>query len=79
MEDTIKNYIASLLRNLATPIIVWLAATGYVSSEAATNLIVAAIAVVISVAWGLINKYVLNRKIDAALTLPAGSSRNKLK
>lgn len=79
MEDMIRQYVATILRNLAAPLIVWLASTGYISNSEATNLIVAAIAVVLSLAWGLGNKYVWGRKVETALELPANSSPERLK
>lgn len=79
MEETIKTYIATLLRNALTPFIVYLASTGYVSEDKATAFAVAGIAVAISVIWGLVNKFVFNKTIDTALKLPAGSPREALK
>jgi hypothetical protein len=78
METIIRNYIATLLRNLAAPIIVYLAGTGWISTDEATNFIVAGITIAIAVVWGVLNKYVFNRTIDKALELPAGSSRDRL-
>ena len=79
MEDMIRQYLATILRNLAAPIIAYLAATGYISESEAVNLVVAVIAVTISVVWGLGNKFIWKKTVDKALELPSNSSYDKLK
>ena len=61
MDSTIKLYIGSLIRNALAPFVVWLSASGYVSSDEATAFVVAGVTVVVSVAWGLVNKYIISR------------------
>lgn len=78
MEAMIREYLTTILRNLATPLIAYLAATGYISDDQATNLIVAAIAVAISVVWGMANKYLWKRTAQEALRLPSTNSPAKL-
>lgn len=78
MESMIREYLTTILRNLLGPVVAYLAATGYISESEATNLVVAVVAIAISVVWGLGNKYVWKQKVDTALELPAGSSPAKL-
>lgn len=79
MESMIREYVATILRNLALPLIAYLAATGYISSSEATNLVTAVIAILISVVWGLANKFIWANRVGTALELPAGSSPGTLK
>lgn len=78
MESMIREYATTLLRNLLAPAVAYLAATGFISESEATNLVVAVVAIAVSVVWGLGNKYIWNRKVETALELPAGSSKEKL-
>ena len=78
MESMIREYLTTFLRNLAAPLIAYLAATGYISNDQATSLVVAVIAIAVSVVWGLGNKYIWAKRVDTALKLPAGSSPAKL-
>lgn len=78
MEGMIQEYIKSILRTLAGPVIVWLVAKGYVTESQATEFIVAGIAVLVGVVWSLGNKYLWGKKVEKALELPAGSSKATL-
>ena len=64
MDELAKQAILSVLRNLATPLIVAMAATGYISTSEATSFVVAGVAIVASVAWGLANKYLFVKKLN---------------
>lgn len=78
MNVMIREYLATLLRNVAAPLIAYLAASGYLSESDATNFIVAAIAVAISVVWGLANKYLWREAAKGALASSPSSSTSKL-
>jgi len=76
--NTVKLYVAAAVRHLLSSVLVWLIAKGFIT-EAQGEQIIAAIALtIVTIAWSLINKYLLNRKIDTALELPAGASREQL-
>ena len=78
MESMIREYATTLLRNLLGPVVAYLAATGYISESEATNLIVAVVAIVVSVVWGLGNKYIWNRKVETDGLPDRGESPAKL-
>lgn len=78
MDDILKQYIATFLRNLATPLIVWAAASGWVTSDQATAFVVAGVSIAISLIWGFVNKFIARKKTEKALALPAGSSWERL-
>lgn len=79
MSVMFREYLTTFLRNLLAPVIAYLAATGYITSDEATNFVVALIAVVISVGWGLINKYLWKEATKDALQHPPTSSDKTLK
>lgn len=78
-NEALKQYLFTILRNLSAPLVVYLAATGWISEDQATALIVAIISIVLSVVWGLGNKYVFNKQVETALMLPAGSTKEDIK
>ncbi len=76
--EMIKQYLATLLRNLLAPVFVWLVAEGYLTDNQVGQLILIIASVVITVVWGLANKYIWKEKAETALELPGGSSFKKL-
>lgn len=79
MEIMIREYLTAILRNVATPLIAYLAASGYISENEATNLVVAVIAIVVSLVWSLANKYLWKQTAKEALQHPPTSSDVVLK
>lgn len=78
MESMLREYLTTMLRNLLAPVIVYAVSAGYITEDAATGFVVAVVAVVVSVVWGLGNKYLWARRVDTALELPANSSPSRL-
>lgn len=79
MEPMIKEYVLSIVRQLLAPIVVFLAATGYISNEAAVNLVAAIAAVVVGVVWSLANKYLWKKTTEGALKTQAAPTETTLK
>lgn len=78
METMIREYLSTFLRNVAAPLIAYLAASGYISESDATNLVVAIIAALVAVVWGLANKFLWKQRAESALAAPASTSTTKL-
>lgn len=76
--QTAKLYTTSIIRHLLSGIVGWLVAKDFITGEQGESIIAAIALAVITLAWSLISKYLLNRKIDTALDLPAGASREQL-
>lgn len=74
----IKQLLFLAVRLLGSAAVTWLAATGQISEDQATNVIVGVLAVVIAMVWSIFNKLRYGKKIDVALDLPAGSSKKTL-
>lgn len=75
----LKQMLFLLVRIGGSSLVAWLAAHGQISSDQATNVIVAVAVALINVIWSIANKVRYGTKIDTALELPAGTSRYKLK
>lgn len=78
METMIKEYIASLVRNLLAPVVAYLLATGYFTQNEVANLIGAVAVMAVAVIWGLVNKLFWKKTTETALALPATKSDAKL-
>jgi uncharacterized membrane protein len=78
MDTMIREYLATILRNLAAPLIAFLAASGYFSESEATNLVVAVIAAIVALAWGIINKHLWKKTAVEALNTPPPATEKKL-
>lgn len=76
--DLIKGVIGSMVRHLLTGVAGALAIHGWITPSQGTQLIEAAIVGVVAIAWALFRKYKVNEKINTALGLPAGTSRETL-
>jgi hypothetical protein len=70
MESMFKAYAGTIIRNLLLPIVAYCAATGLVTEDSMLNLVGAIAPIVVSVVWGLGDKYVWGRKVDEALKTP---------
>jgi hypothetical protein len=75
----LKQYIFAAVRMFGTVAVVWLAAKAQISETEATNVIVAVVTVAIGLIWSFVNKWRNGEKVEVALELPAGSSKEKLK
>lgn len=75
----IKQLLFLAVRIFGTALVTWLASTGKISEDAATNVIVGVAAALIAAIWSLFNKMRAAKKVEVALDLPAGSSKAKLK
>lgn len=78
METMIKEYIASFIRNLLTPVTAYLLATGYFTQNEVLNLVGAIAVMAVAVIWGLVNKFLWKQTAETALALPATKSDAKL-
>lgn len=78
METMIKEYIATLIRNLIAPLVAILAASGYITENDAAQFGIAVAALAVAVIWGLVNKYLWKKTTEAALAAPATKSESKL-
>ena len=77
--DVLKGWIASLIRMAGAGVIAWLISKGYLTEEsAATSVVIVAGALAVLIS-SLIGKIWTNKKVEAALQLPAGSSKTTLK
>jgi len=79
IPELLKNIIGTVVRNAGTPLVVWLAAKGWITTDdgsAALTVIVVASA---SLVWGVWNKLNLHALIAAALRLPAHSTIEEAK
>lgn len=74
----IKQLLFLAVRIFGTAAVTWLAATGKISEDAATNVIVGVLAALIAAIWSLFNKMRAAKKVEVALELPGGSSKAKL-
>lgn len=77
--DVIKGWIASLIRMAGAGTIAWLIAHGYLTTETAGQAIVIIAGAVALLVSSLISKIWQSKKVDAALKLPANSSKTTLK
>jgi hypothetical protein len=64
MIELLKPYIATILRNLLGPVVVYLAAQGYLTENQSAAFILALATVVLALGSGLFNKYVVNQKLN---------------
>jgi len=82
LNELAKAYLGSIVRWLLTLVSAYLVSKGIVGENVASQFNDAAAlgvaGVLISLLWGLWNKYRANFKIDRALALPAGTSRTDL-
>lgn len=78
-SDFIKQAILALIRTAAAPLITWLSLKLDIAPDVTTAFIVGAVTAGVMYIWSLFNKSRYETKIDTALTLPADSSRSKLK
>jgi len=76
--DAFKEYAASLIRTFLTPVTIYLAQAGYITESQATQLGIIIASLIVTALWSLGNKYLWGQKVDVALTLPGGSSMQKL-
>lgn len=74
----IKVILGVIIRQFAMPVIVWLAATGNISTESAVNVVVGVSAAAIAIVWSFIQKWRSSEVVEAALKAPAGTSREQL-
>lgn len=77
--DVIKQIVFSLIRTFGSPLIVWLATTGKISESEAASTVIAIASVLIAIVWSIFNKVRAETKVETALELPAGSSKDKLR
>ena len=75
----IKQIIFLIVRLFGATLVTWLAATGNISTDQATNVIVGVAAFLVALIWSVANKVWFVKKIDTALQMPAHSSREDLK
>ncbi len=78
MNSMVKEYIASFVRNLLAPVVVYLAATGYISQSEAANLVIAVVTVIVAVVWGLVNKFLWKQTVASAIEVPGPVTEKKL-
>lgn len=78
MDSMIKEYILSFIRNMLGPVAVWLAASGYVTEQAAGQLMIAIAGVLVAVIWSLINKFLWKKTAEGALQHPSSTSSTVL-
>ena len=78
-EEFLKQALLQLIRWVAAPAIAWLAQASGVTEDTASAVLVGAAAGGIMFLWGLANKWRAEKKVEVALELPAGSSKETLK
>lgn len=77
--DFIKQAIFAFIRIVGGPAIAWLSLKIGVTTEVTTTFIVGALTTAVLYIWSLFNKARYEEKVNTALELPGGSSKDKLK
>lgn len=77
-SDVIKGYLAGLLRLVLGSALTYAIAKGYLTAESAEQLVFIIAGVLVVLGTSLFSKIRADKKVEVALTLPAGSSKAKL-
>jgi hypothetical protein len=76
IDAMIKEYGATVVRNLLLPLISLLAASGYITDEQAAQFALAAAPILVAVVWGLVNKYLWKQTtVEALNTMPPATEK----
>lgn len=78
-QEFLKQALFQIIRWFAGPIIGWLSLQSGVTEEQTTAVLVGAAVGAVMFVWGLANKWRAEKKVEVALELPQGTSRERLK
>lgn len=74
----LKTIIALIIRTVGGGLVAWLAAKGKLGVDEVTAFLVTGGTIGVMIIWSFVQKLTTQKKIDAALQLPAFSSREDL-
>lgn len=78
-KDLLGQFIGTILRALMAPLVVWLASKGILSESETAQVVLMVGAILTTLIWGVINKFLWSEKVDVALNLPARSTYEDIK